>query len=134
VAASRGFGNNALFELDRLGISAKAALDARVGQMLYEPQMYLENMIATGARGQRVYIADVVLGGPFELPQYLAVGARVWTTAAFAGTVRAVGVVEPQVRGRFLPFEVVLGGIIPFAGELVHTQFGGMRITVSARL
>jgi hypothetical protein len=136
AAASRGFEDNALFEVDRLGIIPKVALHAREGRMLFQPYVKLENLIATNSELERGYIAELAFGSflGVEASEHFDLGARVWGSAAFLDEVEMVGVVEPQVRAHYAPVDVVLGGIIPFAGELTDPQFGGIRLGVSARL
>jgi hypothetical protein len=136
AAASRGFEDNALFEVDRLGIIPQAALHAREGRMLFQPYVKLENLIATNSELERGYIAELVFGSflGVEASEHFDLGARVWGSAAFLDEVEMVGVVEPQVRAHYAPVDVVLGGIIPFAGELTDPQFGGIRLGVSAHL
>lgn len=136
AAASRGFEDNALFEVDRLGIIPKVALQAREGIVLFQPFLKLENLIATNSELERSYIAELVFGTfiGFQASQHFELGARAWASAAFLDEVEMVGVAEPQVRAHFAPVDVVLGGIIPFAGELTDPQFGGVRLAVAARL
>jgi hypothetical protein len=136
AAASRGFEDNALYEVDRLGIIPKVALHAREGRMLFQPYVKLENLIATNSELERGYIAELVFGSflGVQASEHFDLGARVWGSAAFLDEVEMVGVVEPQVRAHYAPVDVVLGGIIPFAGELTDPQFGGIRLGVTAHL
>lgn len=131
AAASRGFEDNALFEVDRLGIIPKLQLKVRANEILVlEPFVKLENLIATNSELERGYIAEFVFGTfvGVQLGEHFDLGVRAWGSAAFLEEVESVGVVEPQVRAHFVPVDAVLGGIIPFAGELTEPQFGGVRL------
>jgi hypothetical protein len=136
AASARGFEDNALFEVDRLGLVPKVALELHAGHLLLTPFVKLENLIGTRSGLERSYIAELVFGSFFgyALSEHFDLGLRAWGTAAFLDEVTAVGVVEPQLRGHFAPIDVVLGGIIPFAGELTDPMFGGIRLSVAARL
>jgi hypothetical protein len=136
AASSRGFEDNALFELERIGVIPKLALRYHADRVLLAPFIKLENLLATSLHPERRFIAEIVIGSLFayELSEHFEIGARVWLTTSVADNVRALGVVEPQLRGHFAPLDVVLGGIVPFVGELTHPQFAGLRLSVSARL
>jgi hypothetical protein len=136
AASSRGFEDNALFEVDRLGIIPKVALNCRNDHVLFDPFVKLENLIATNDALERSYIAELVFGMFFgyALSENFDLGARVWGSAAFFDEIEEVGVVEPQLRAHFMPVDLVLGGIIPLAGELTDPQFGGVRLAGVLRL
>jgi hypothetical protein len=136
AASARGFEDNALFEVDRLGIIPRVGFDLRENHVLFQPFVKLEALIATNRELERSFIAELVFGMFFgyEVSEHFDLGARVWGSAAFLDEVEQVGIVEPQVRAHFAPVDVLLGGIIPFAGELTEPQFGGVRLGVSARL
>ena len=131
AASSRGFEDNALFEVDRLGIIPKLQLKVRANQILVlEPFVKLENLIATNSELEHGYIAEFVFGTfvGVQLSEHFDLGFRAWGSAAFLDEIESVGVVEPQVRAHFVPVDIVAGGIIPFAGELTEPQFGGIRL------
>ncbi|HET6335331.1 MAG TPA: hypothetical protein VFG30_19030 [Polyangiales bacterium] len=136
AASARGFEDNALFEVDRLGIIPKVGFDLRENHVLFQPFVKLESLIATNSELERSFVAELVFGMFFgyEVSEHFDLGARLWGSAAFLDEVEQVGVVEPQVRAHFAPVDVLLGGIIPFAGELTEPQFGGIRLGVTARL
>jgi hypothetical protein len=135
AAASRGYEDNALFEPERLGIIPKVAFQLRENSLLFQPFIKLENLIATNSELERGYIAELIYGMFFgyAINPHFDVGARVWGSAAFLDNVEQVAIVEPQVRVHFAPVDVLVGGIIPFAGELTKPQFGGVRIAAHAR-
>jgi hypothetical protein len=136
AASARGFEDNALFEVDRLGIIPKLGFALRENHVLFQPFVKLEALIATNSELERSFIAELVFGMFFgyEVSEHFDLGARVWGSAAFLDEVEQVGVVETQVRAHFAPVDVLLGGIIPFAGALTEPQFGGIRLGVTARL
>ena len=137
AAASRGFEDNALFEVDHVGIIPKVMLRVRANHLLVlEPFVKLENLIATNSELERSYIAELVFGTFLgcEVNRHLDLGARVWGSSAFLDEIESVGVVEPQVRGHFVSVDVTVGGIIPWAGELTDPQFGGVRVAAVAHL
>ena len=136
AASARGFEDNALFEIDRVGIVPHVALHAHAGRFLVDPFVKLENLIATNSEAERGYIAELVVGtfAGAELSEHLDLGARLWLAAAFLDEVETVAVAEPQLRLHYEPVEFVLGGILPFAGELTDPYFGGIRLGVAARL
>jgi hypothetical protein len=133
AARSRGFEDNALFEVDHFGISAKLALSYTDNQVLAAPFVRVENLVGTRRGLERSYFAEVVFGTfiGYEVSEHFDVGARLWVVAAF----EASGVVgEPQFRWHFGPINILLGGIIPFLGALTDPLFGAFRLTFAARL
>jgi hypothetical protein len=136
AASARGFEDNALFEVDRLGIIPKLSLELRENRLLFQPFVKLENLIATQSELERSYLAELVFGMFFgyRASPHFDLGARVWGSVAFLDEVEQVGIVEPQVRAHFAPIDLVLGGVIPFAGALTEPQFGGVRVGVTVRL
>ena len=136
AASSRGFEDNALFEVDRVGIVPKVALHARAGRFLVDPYVKLENLISTNSDAERGYVAELVVGtfAGAELSEHLDLGARLWLAAAFLDEVETTAVAEPQLRLHYKPVDLVLGGILPFAGELTDPYFASIRVGVAARL
>jgi hypothetical protein len=135
AAAARGFEDEALFEIDRLGIVPKARLDYHYGRLLARPYVTLENLIDTSGHHHDALIELLIgtyLGA--SVVSWLDVGARVWTDLALAGHGESVGVLEPQLAARFGATHLTLGGIVPFAGHLTDPRFGGVRAMATVDL
>ncbi|HKU39967.1 MAG TPA: hypothetical protein VJR89_17525 [Polyangiales bacterium] len=136
AAASRGYEDNALFEVDRLGIIPKVALHLHAGAALVEPWLKLENLIATNSELERGYVAELVVGtfAGAELNEHYDLGARVWLSTAFLDEVETTLVAEPRLRAHYGQVDLLLGGILPFAGELTDPWFGGVRLGIVGRI
>jgi hypothetical protein len=136
AAATRGFEDEALFEIKRLGIIPKAMLDYRYGALLLRPFVKVETLISTESDPEHRVLFEVLVGSYFgaALGEHIELGARIWTDLVLAGGGDSVGVVEPQVAALFGHVRIVLAGILPIAGALTDPYFGGVRLGIGARL
>ncbi|MET0385121.1 MAG: hypothetical protein ABW321_04140 [Polyangiales bacterium] len=134
----RGFEDEALFELHRVGIVPKVALDYRLGKFLLRPYAKLENLFSTEGADMVAHpvVVEVVLATYLGLTVNDAIdlGARFWGDFALVGNGPTVAVVEPQLSAHIGHVGLAIGGIWPFAGGLTRTQFGGVRALISAHI
>jgi hypothetical protein len=136
AASSRGFEDNALFEPQRFGLIPKIVLRYHTRQGLtIEPYVKLENLMDTSGHADQGYVGELVpaLRAAYRVAKHLEPGLRVWGNVPISGGgLKAVGVLEPELR---IPFEHVtpmVGVIIPFAGPLTSPEFVGVQAAVAA--
>jgi hypothetical protein len=139
AASVRGFEDNAMFELDRVGVIPKVTLTYRWRALVVEPWVKLENLIDTSGSADHKYLAELVVGARagYLITPHVEPGVRVWmnTDGALNGISGdgPVAVVEPEVRFPFHYVTPMIGGILPFAGPLTNPYFFGIRVAAVAR-
>lgn len=136
AASTRGWEENALFELQRVGIIPKVELRYETHGLLLQPYVKLDNLIDTSGHADHSYLGELVVGGriAYRVVPHFEPGVRVWTNLngelTGISSDKPVGVVEPEVRLPFHHVEGIVGGILPFAGPLTNPYFLGIRAAV----
>jgi len=133
AVASRGLEDEALFEVDHLGIVPKLSLDLRNEHFLLGPFTRLENLFDTGG-GESMFEWLVGSYAGWMLSQYVDVGARAFADVVLAGPSHSAFVVEPQLTAHLGQLRAVLGGIWPLLGSASLRNFVGVRALISMRL
>jgi hypothetical protein len=136
VAASRGYEDNALYDIDHLGLIPKVKLLAHGDKWRVAPWVKLENLVATTSDQAHSYTGELVLGveGGYYVAPVFEPALRLWTNIPVSGAdFTAVAVVEPQLRFHVGEVTPLLGVILPFAGPLTNPQAAGVRIAIGGK-
>ncbi|MET0390390.1 MAG: hypothetical protein ABW321_30740 [Polyangiales bacterium] len=136
AAASRGFEDEALFEVDRVGIVPKVSLDFHHGRWLLGPFLKLENLLYTGDEPGVKPLIELLLGGyaGVMLSHVFELRTRLWCDVVLEGQGSSVAIVEPQLAAHLHAFRFAIGGIVPVIGGLTDPRFGGLRALASLRI
>lgn len=135
AVASRGLEDEALFEVDHLGIVPKLSLDVHYKRLLLGPFTRVENLLDTrGSEGESMFEWLVGSYGGVEVSRYVDIGARAFADIVLAGPSSPAFVVEPQLTAHLGQLRAVLGGIWPALGSASLRQFVGVRALISMRI
>jgi hypothetical protein len=136
AAASRGYEDDALFEIERLGLVPKLALSHHAGRLRLESYLKLENLISTRSQSDERYLAELIVAGfaGYEVVGPLTLGLRAWANVRFSDFERLSALlVEPQLRAAFGALGASLGVLVPLASPFPEPVVAGVRLAASAR-
>jgi hypothetical protein len=128
---------NALYEIDHVGLIPKLALGYHHGAFHFDPYVKLENLIATKSNAEHSYTGELVFGGTaaYRALPHVEPALRVWANVPLANTdFSAVAAAEPQLRFPFHDITPLVGVLLPFAGPLTNPYEVGVRIAIGGRL
>jgi hypothetical protein len=136
-AFSRGYEDNALFEVDRLGLVPRVGLLFGGQRLSLEPYAKVENLLSVRSAAGTPYVGELVVGVrvSYRLSPHIEAAVRGWANAGFAGAaddLTTAVAIEPDALLAVGLVRARVGVVVPLAGPPEQAGFFGVRLGLMA--